>query len=816
MAKKRPLFVGRKIKFVVRKTLKAKPHSHTLARFRYSKWVKELPLDEKHIFLESQHGREVSGNVFYLLQELCTNPKYEDYKVSLCCQDVTYGKIAEILDNYNLLDKVNLVIRFSKEYMKSMASAKYLFNDNTFLPFFTKKEGQVYFNTWHGTPLKTLGKGIKNAMHAIGNTQKNFVSADYLLYPNEYTMEHMVEDYMLENIATGECVLAGYPRNTIFFNKERGKEILAELGIADKRIYSYMPTWRGTTDKPDVKSNAYFQYYLFEIDQNLEDDEILFLNLHPIAKKNVDFSLFKHIRCFPENYETYDFLTCAECLVTDYSSVFYDYANTGNKIILFTYDEEDYFADRGVYKSISELPFPNVKSVDALLHEMRTPKQYDDSEFMKEYCNYDCPEATQAILDFTLLGAKSKNIIEKPINHNNKKNIVLYLGNLDKNGITTAALNLLNNLNVSEHNYFISFSTSQAKAHQSTIAAFPEGVSYFPIQGPLNLTFVKKVLWFAFNCKLFPINPLMKMMKNDWQAEIKRYFGGAHFDSAIQFTGYSPKMILLFSQFPCNNTIYVHSDMLNEIKFRGNQRKSVLKYAYKTYDNVALVTPDIKKATESFVKSTDNFKLAHNVIAVEEIKKRGEEEIMFDEDITRSTKTQEELIEILNSDAKKIISVGRFSPEKDHKRLIDAFNKVWKENNNTYFIIIGGNQLDSIYDNLCEYIQTLPCGDNVILILSMTNPMPIVKACDGFILGSHYEGFGLVIVEADILGVPAVSTDIDGPRIFMQENNGTLVENTPEGVEKGFRLLIDGKVPLLTADYKKYNENAINEFKSLI
>lgn len=148
--------------------------------------------------------------------------------------------------------------------------------------------------------------------------------------------------------------------------------------------------------------------------------------------------------------------------------------------------------------------------------------------------------------------------------------------------------------------------------------------------------------------------------------------------------------------------------------------------------------------------------------------------------------------------------------------MVDAFNTVWQENKNTYFIIIGGIQRDELYDNLCEYVKTLPCKDNVILILSMTNPLPIVKACDGFILASHYEGFGLVLVEADILGLPVVSTDITGPRTFMQNNNGTLVDNTRKGVEEGFRLLIDGKVPMLTSDYEKYNENALAEFKELI
>lgn len=148
--------------------------------------------------------------------------------------------------------------------------------------------------------------------------------------------------------------------------------------------------------------------------------------------------------------------------------------------------------------------------------------------------------------------------------------------------------------------------------------------------------------------------------------------------------------------------------------------------------------------------------------------------------------------------------------------MINAFNNVWKENKNTYFVIIGGIQRDGIYDDLCEYVKTLPCGNNVILILSMTNPLPIVKACDGFILASHYEGFGLVLVEADILGLPVVSTDITGPRTFMQKNNGTLVKNSLKGVEEGFKMLIDGKVPLMTSDYHKYNEDALKEFNNII
>jgi CDP-glycerol glycerophosphotransferase len=63
----------------------------------------------------------------------------------------------------------------------------------------------------------------------------------------------------------------------------------------------------------------------------------------------------------------------------------------------------------------------------------------------------------------------------------------------------------------------------------------------------------------------------------------------------------------------------------------------------------------------------------------------------------------------------------------------------------------------------------------------MPNPYNLLARCDYFVLSSLHEGFGLVIAEADILGKPVISTDIEGPRTFMKKNGGTLVENSENG-----------------------------------
>lgn len=786
-----------------------------LPKMRYTHYLESLPIDSKAVLLESQHGTEISGNMFYLLKELTLSEDYKSFNIYFTCRQGNKKKFEKLFENYGIKG-VNLVVLSTFKYMKLTASAKYLFNDNTFLPYFIKRPGQVYLNTWHGTPLKTLGKGIRNAMHGIGNTQKNFVVADYLLYPNEYTMNHMVEDYMIENIAIGKAVLGGYPRNTAFFDKKKSEEIIEKLGLEGKKVYAYMPTWRGSVGNIDNKANIYLKYYLYELDKQLNDDEVVFVNLHPIAKKNVDFKDLKHIKKFPNEYETYDFLNCAECLITDYSSVFYDFAISRKKIILFTYDEEEYFADRGVYKPLSELPFARAKNVDELVKEMRSPKQYDDSDFIKEYCNFDNADASKALLDLVLFGKKSDNLEERAFLNNGKKNILLYVGNLDQNGITTSVNNLLSSVDTTENNYFVSFAAERAKNNQQAIADLPAGVSYFPVQGVFNLSLFKKILWQKVKDKKISIKFIMKLFKNEWQYEIERIYGGAKFDSAIQFNGYEMKMLLMFSKFECKTSVFVHSDMVQEIKTRGNQQKDVLQYAYSKYDKVVLVTEDIWDATATFVDNTDNFTVVNNLIAVDRITERGQQELKFDEGVTKCNHSFDDVKNALDSDAKVLVCVGRYSPEKAHKRTIDAFNKIWKENNNIYLVIIGGNQRDNLYTELCEYVEKLPCKDHVMLILSMSNPLPLVKACDGFLLGSYYEGFGLVLVEADILGLPTVSTDITGPGPFMRENNGTLVENSDEGVEKGLRMLIAGEVPKLTTDYDGYNKRAIEAFEKII
>ena len=133
--------------------------------------------------------------------------------------------------------------------------------------------------------------------------------------------------------------LAGYPRSSALIQGEMSERIIRDCGLSGKQVIAYMPVWRGAQIKKNFEIQLKIIYqYLSQIDRLLTDDQLFFVKLHPYVADAVDYSVYRHIRSFPGEYETYDFLSAADILVTDYSGVMFDFGVTGRKIILFTYD----------------------------------------------------------------------------------------------------------------------------------------------------------------------------------------------------------------------------------------------------------------------------------------------------------------------------------------------------------------------------------------------------------------------------------------------------------------------------------------------
>lgn len=776
----------------------------------YILFFTKLSVNESWILIDSKNGKDLGSNLLRITEELVHNPAYKKYHIYLSCNKNKKSEIKEMMKQYQL-SGVKIIREGGLRYAHIIAMAKYLFTDTSFPLWYTKKEGQIITNTWHGTPLKMMGRDVGNRAYDMGNVQKNHLIADYLLYPSDYMKDIMVSAYFLDNLYQGKILCSGYPRNSVFLDKKRGQVLRESLGLQNKRLYSYMPTWRGVLKQIDsAKNTDQVEYFFVQLDKMLSDDEIFFVRLHPFINNTIDYSSYKHIKPFPKGYEPYDILNICDCMVTDYSSVMFDYANSGNKIILFVYDREVYMDERGVYVSMDTFPFPQVRRVEELLHELRTPKVYDDSEFRARYCTYDEKNTAEKLCRHIILGEKVYE--EYRVNNNGKDNVLIYSGNLAKNGLTTALMNLLSNLDVEKRNYYITFRSPSLAKMPERVSMIPEHIGFLPIPSTQQKSLGEAISAILYYSKNHTSSWIMKKLDRYYRRYYLSNFGHCSFQYVIHYSGYEKDVINMFGQADCKRIIFVHNDMIGEIKSKGNQHKLTLQRAYHDYDKVVPVTQDIVESTRKLGQNEKNICVVNNCHDYKLVKAKADREIRFEEE-TISNVHSDQLKTILESRSRKIITIGRFSAEKGHEMLLRAFDRYHNENPNSYLIVIGG--YGKLFEKTMEQAGTLASHSNIVIIKSIENPMPVLKKCDLFVLSSLYEGLGLVILEADTLGIPVISTDIVGPRGFMQEHGGYLVKPDEEGIYQGMKAFDRGEVRAMNVDFEKYNQHAVQQFEKL-
>lgn len=489
---------------------------------------------KNQVFIQSKNSSDLAGNMFYILQEIHNNlPKY---KIVLIYNKNSYKKIKELLKTYNL-NKIKLIKNQSRSFFKAMARSKYLFTDTSFNSFYIKRDEQIVINTWHGTPLKKMARDVFNRAYDCGNVQKCFIIADYLLYPNKYMENIMLDKYMIRNITNARILEMGYPRNSIFYNRERIENIKNENGIQGKQIIVYMPTWRGIMTKRENKRQIQeIQNYFNELDEKLTDKQVLYIKLHVFVKSAIDCSQYKHIKEFPQKYETYDFLNIADILITDYSSVFFDFANSGKKIILFTYDEKDYLSTRGIYIDFKELPFPKVYNVDSLIDEINKKDKKGYNNFTKKYCEFDQENVAHCICNYIM--EKKGEVKENKNYKNDKKNIIIYAGRGNKNESVEIYLKLFNEINFETANYTFLIDSKLLQKKVEFVEKIPYSCGFIPYKKSLQLTILERIKRKLFRNK-------NKVMKEIYKRDAIKRFGQFKFDEAISYSNEKEKNILL-------------------------------------------------------------------------------------------------------------------------------------------------------------------------------------------------------------------------------------------------------------------------------
>jgi len=277
-----------------------------------------------------------------------------------------------------------------------------------------RPRGTVYVQTWHGTPLKKLGLDIEEVHMPGTQTDKyreNILSESenwsFLISPNRYSSEIFKRAFGY----TGEIIESGYPRNDVLYtaDEEATDAIKRKLEILiEKKVILYAPTWR---DDDFYKVGQYkftFQFELNKMKERFGDDFVLLTRMHYLVAENFDFAahgdFVKDVSSYPDISELY---LVSDILITDYSSVFFDYANLNRPIIFYMYDLDDYRDRlRGFYFDIEkEAPGPIVDNEEALFdaieYALRNGQLYPEAveKFRNRFCYLEDGNSTAKLID---------------------------------------------------------------------------------------------------------------------------------------------------------------------------------------------------------------------------------------------------------------------------------------------------------------------------------------------------------------------------------------------------------------------------------
>lgn len=501
-------------------------------------------VNKKRIFMVSQQGQNPCGNIFYILKALCNDHDFDDYEIVIGVAKNKELSLREFLGHYGLNSRIRIAVLYTNDHAMMMATSKYLITDTSFSNWYVKKKDQVVINTWHGTPLKTLGRATTHDYYDIANVQRNFLFSDYLLYPNEFMKEQMLRDYMLDGIYEGTVVEYGYPRNEIFFERDNIERVRREYKFDNKKAYAYMPTYRGNVRSVNKSQEEEISEYLSRMDAMLSDDEVMFVNLHPYLENKIDYSKYSYIKPFPKRIETYEFLNACDALITDYSSVFFDYACTRKPIYLFAYDEKEYFAERGVYIELDELPFMRLGTPEELItaiHEEKGRMSVGYNAFVEKFCPHDCAKAADKLMRHIILGEENSDILEeKTIKKDYLENraVLVFSENFDSL-LDNKELFKIEDIRDAVHEpdaiLYLFYETSELHSNKSYIKKMPKELRFFGSRGGYSfvpfITEVKLHSWKKrYKYTVADVENIFKANERALMFEARRTFGGFTFD----------------------------------------------------------------------------------------------------------------------------------------------------------------------------------------------------------------------------------------------------------------------------------------------
>lgn len=385
-------------------------HKLSNKKIRYIWYKIKYKMDDETILFEAFGGRNYTCSPKAIYEKMLSMPQFKNFKFVWAFLDTDIHDVKE--------DKRTTIVKSkSKEYYKYCSIAKYWIVNSIMEESLTKKKGQVYVQCWHGTPIKKLRCDIEvdgSVLNTIKEIRKrNDIDAkrfDYFISPSKYCTEKFISAFNLKKLNKENIIIEeGYPRNDFLFNKTQKDITLIKEKLKipiNKKVIFYLPTFRDNQHTSGIGYTYELQIDFDRLRKAIGDEYVVLFSPHYFIANSIDLSKYEG---FVINVARYDEINelylVSDIIMTDYSSVFFDFANLKRPIVFYMYDYDLYQSRlRDFYISLDELPGPITRTQEELEKciiniETEFPKyerKYED--FNKKYNYLDDGNASERVI----------------------------------------------------------------------------------------------------------------------------------------------------------------------------------------------------------------------------------------------------------------------------------------------------------------------------------------------------------------------------------------------------------------------------------
>lgn len=351
-----------------------------------------FPITQKKIFFMSYYGNQYGCSPKYLSEYITQNQK--DWKVVWAFTKP---------EKYNL-PSIRKVKYLSLRYFYELCTSQVIVTNYRMTPLFKKRESQIYIQTWHSSlRLKMIEKDAEATLpsHYIEMAKNDSKNIDWLLSGCEYSTSIFKRCFWYE----GQILPTGTPRNDLLFKNDLSlrQDIFNKLQIpTTTKVLLYAPTFR----KGD--NLEYYNIQYSQLIQSLkkykEGEWLILVRLHPHLR-NFSQVLLKgepNVLDVTDYDDIQELLYVANMVISDYSSLIFDFAMTLRPCLLYVPDLEEYTSkDRALYFNIQELPFPICLDNEKLFEQIENLDidKYQDqvNTFLKGIGSYETGHACENI-----------------------------------------------------------------------------------------------------------------------------------------------------------------------------------------------------------------------------------------------------------------------------------------------------------------------------------------------------------------------------------------------------------------------------------